>query len=101
MALPPDADAGDKFIFHSKILLCDLIVPQRRISVNYAILGFGFRQLCEGRVCSDEGFVCKASAEAEAGDEAVEAVSVEKISADREVLLEVRPLFFGDRLGQF
>ena len=35
---PPDADAGDKFIFHSKILLCDIIVPQRRISVNYAIL---------------------------------------------------------------
>lgn len=54
-------------------------------------------QLCEGRCYSDEGFVCEACAEAEAGDEAVEAVGVEKVSGDREVLLEARPLFLGKR----
>ena len=61
---------------------------------------FIHRQLCEGRVCSDEDFVCEVSAEAEAGGEAVEAVGVEKISADREVLLEVLPLFLGERIIQ-
>ena len=40
-------------------------------------------------------------AEAEAGDETVEAVGVEKVSADREVLLEVRSLFLSKRLSQF
>lgn len=43
----------------------------------------------------------EASAKAEAGDEAVEAVGVEKIGGDREVLLEVCPLFLGERSGQF
>ena len=43
---------------------------------------FVHRQLCEGRVCSDEDFVCEARAEAEAGDEAVEAVSVEEIGGE-------------------
>lgn len=59
------------------------------------------RQISEGRVCSDEDFVCEASAEAEAGGEAVEAVGVENVGAEREVLLEVRPLFLGERLVQF
>lgn len=54
------------------------------------------RQICEGRVCSDEDFVCEAGAEAEAGDEAIEAVGVEKVGGDREVLIEVRPLFLGE-----
>ena len=62
---------------------------------------FVHRQLCEGRVCSDEDFVREASAEAEADDEAIETVGVEKICGDREVLLEVRPLFLGERFGQF
>ena len=61
---------------------------------------FVHRQLCEGRVCSDEDFVCEARAEAEAGDEAVKTVGVEKVSGDREVLLEVCPLFFGERSVQ-
>ena len=30
VALSPYADAGNKFIFHNKILLCKYIVPQRR-----------------------------------------------------------------------
>ena len=55
------------------------------------------RQICKGCVCSDEDFVCEAGAEAEAGDEAVEAVGVEKIGGDREVLLEIRPLFLVKR----
>lgn len=38
VALSPDADSGDKFILHSKILLCDTIVPRRRIFVNCAII---------------------------------------------------------------
>ena len=49
-------------------------------------------QLCEGRVRSDEDFVREACAEAEAGDEAVEAVGVDEICGGRKVLLEVRPL---------
>lgn len=52
------------------------------------------------RVCFDEGFVSESCAEAEAGGEAVEAVGVEKISAGREVLLEVLPLFLGERIIQ-
>ncbi|MBQ4297474.1 MAG: hypothetical protein II771_04195, partial [Clostridia bacterium] len=76
---PPDADAGDKFIFHSKILLCDTIVPRRRISVNYAISVFVVRQICERRVCFDEGFVSESCAEAEASDKTIEAVGVEKV----------------------
>ena len=63
-------------------------------------LALVLRQICEGGVCSDEDFVREAGAEAEAGDEAVEAVGVEKISADREVLLEVLPLFLGERIIQ-
>ena len=43
----------------------------------------------------------ESGAEAEAGDEAVEAVGVEKIGGDREVLLEIRPLFLGERSVQF
>ncbi len=39
----------------------------------------------------------EACAEAKAGDEAVEAVGVEKVGGDREVLLEVRLLFLGKR----
>ena len=39
--------------------------------------------------------------EAEAGDEAIEAVGVEKIGGDRKVLLEIRPLFLGERSVQF
>ena len=62
---------------------------------------FVVRQIREGRVCSDEDFVCKAGAEAEAGDEVIETVGVEKIGGDREVLLEIRPLFLGERLVQF
>ena len=57
-------------------------------------------QISEGRVCSDEDFVCEASAETEAGGEAVEAVGVEKISADREVLLKDFPLFLSERILQ-
>ena len=45
--------------------------------------------------------MCEASAVAEAGDEIVEAVGVEKVGGDREVLLEIRPLFLGERSGQF
>lgn len=59
------------------------------------------RQISEWGLCSDEDFVRETGAEAEAGGEAVEAVGVEKISADREVLLEVLPLVFGERLVQF
>ena len=59
------------------------------------------RQLCEGRVCSDKGFVHEARAEAEAGDKTIEAVGVEKVGGEREVLLEVRPLFLGERFVQF
>ena len=59
------------------------------------------RQISEGRVCSDEDFVREAGAEAEAGDEAVKAVGVEKVGGDREVLLEVRPLFLSERFFQF
>jgi len=55
----------------SKLLLYGLIVPQRRSSVNYAILGFVLRQICECDLCSDEGFVHKLCAEAEAGDEVI------------------------------
>lgn len=40
---------------------------------------FVHRQLCEGCVCSDKGFVHEARTEAEAGDETVEAVGVEKV----------------------
>ena len=36
------------------------------------------RQISEWRVCSDEDFVRKAGTEAEAGDEAVMAVGIEK-----------------------
>ena len=43
----------------------------------------------------------EAGTEAEAGDEAVEAVGVEKVGGDREVLLEVLPLFLGERSVQF
>lgn len=43
----------------------------------------------------------EARTEAEAGDEAIEAVCVEKIGGDRKVLLEIRPLFLGERLVQF
>ena len=53
-------------------------------------------QFRKGRICSDEGFVCELCAEAEAGDETVEAVDVEKVSGDREVLLEDLPLFLGE-----
>ena len=42
----------------------------------------------------------EASAEAEAGDEAVEAVGVEKVGGDREVLLKDFPLFLGERILQ-
>lgn len=42
----------------------------------------------------------EACAEAEAGDETVETAGVKKVGGDREVLLEVRPLFLGERLGQ-
>ena len=59
------------------------------------------RQISEGRVCSDEDFACEVSAEAEAGDETVETVRVEEIGGDREVLLEVRPLFLCKRSVQF
>jgi hypothetical protein len=45
--------------------------------------------------------VREASAEAEADDEAIEAVGVEKIGGDREVLLKIRSLFLGERLVQF
>ena len=58
------------------------------------------RQICKGCVCSDEDFVCEAGAEAEAGDEVIEAVGVEKVGGEREVLFEVCPLFFGERSGQ-
>ena len=53
-------------------------------------------QIREGRVCSGEDFVREAGAEAEAGDEAVEAVGVEKVGGDREVRLEVRSLLLGE-----
>ena len=43
---------------------------------------FVIRQISEGRSCSNEGFVHKAGAEAKAGDEAVEAVGVEKVSGE-------------------
>ena len=43
----------------------------------------------------------EARAEAEADDEAIEAVGVEKIGGDRKVLLEIRPFFLGERLVQF
>ena len=45
-------------------------------------LAFVFRQICEGRVCSDEGFVSEAGTKAEAGDEAIETVGVEKVCGD-------------------
>ena len=57
-------------------------------------------QICEGCFCSDEDFVCEASAEAEAGDETVEAVGVEKVCGDREVLLKDFPLFLVERIFQ-
>ena len=39
VVLSPNADAGNKFIFYSKILLCKYIVPQRRKKKQkYAIL---------------------------------------------------------------
>ena len=62
---------------------------------------FVHRQICKWRVCSNEDFMRESCAEAEAGDEAVEAVGVEKIGGDREVLLEVRSLFLSERLVQF
>ena len=43
----------------------------------------------------------EACAEAEAGDEAIEAVGIEKVGAYRELLLEVLPLFLGERSVQF
>ena len=49
----------------------------------------------------EKGIECELCAEAEAGDEAIEAVGVEKVGGDREVLLEIRPLFLGERSGQF
>ena len=58
-------------------------------------------QICEGRVCSDEGFVREVGAETEAGDETVEAVGVEKVGGDREILFECRPLILGERIVQF
>ena len=67
----------------------------------YPLHGLLVRQIRVGRVCFDEGFVRKTCAEAEAGDEAIETVGVEKVSADREVLLEVRSLFLSERLVQF
>ena len=57
-------------------------------------------QISEGRVCSDEDFVREAGTETEAGDKAVEAVGVEKVGGDREVLLEARPLFLGEQFVQ-
>lgn len=45
--------------------------------------------------------MCEESAEAEAGDKTIEAVGVELIGGDREVLLKVRPLFLGERSVQF
>ena len=50
-------------------------------------LALVLRQIGKGRVCSDEYFMREARSEAEAGDEAVEAVGVEKVGGDREVLL--------------
>ena len=92
----------------SKLLLYGLNLPQGRSSVNYAIIkaygyvrritfkrfaqihlrvlrylsAFVHRQLSKGRVCSNEDFVRKLCAEAEAGDETVEAVSVEKVGGE-------------------
>ena len=63
-------------------------------------LALVLRQICEGGVCSDEDFVREAGTEAEAGDEAVEAVCVEKVGGNREVLLEVCPLFLCKRSVQ-
>ena len=59
------------------------------------------QKIRERRVCSDEDFMREAGAEAEAGDEAVEAVGVEKVSGDREVLFKDFPLFLGERILQF
>ena len=59
------------------------------------------RQICEGCVCSDEDFVRETGAEAEADDEAVEAVGVEKVGGNREVLLEGFSLLLGERFIQF
>ena len=61
---------------------------------------FVHRQICEWCICSNEDFVSKASAEAETGDEAIEAVGVEKVGGDREVLLKDFSLFLGERILQ-
>ena len=45
---------------------------------------FAFCQICEGCVSSDEDFMREAGAEAEAGDETIEAIGVEKVGGDRE-----------------
>ena len=73
---------------------------QIHLRVLRYLSAFVHRQLSKGRVCSNEDFVRKLCAEAEAGGEAVEAVGVEKIGGDRKVLLEVRPLFLGERSVQ-
>lgn len=70
------------------------------LPLAHPLRGLLIRQICEWGFCSDEGFMRKLCAEAEAGDEAVKAVGVEKVSGDREVLLEVCPLFFGERSVQ-
>ena len=76
----------------------------RQIILDFFVMRFSafvHRQICEWGFCSDEGFMRKLCTEAEAGDEAVEAVSVEKVGGDREVLLGVCPLFLGERSVQF
>ena len=62
---------------------------------------FILRQIRVGSRRAEEGFVREVGAEAEAGDEVVEAVGVEKVGGEREVLLEVRSLFLSKRLSQF
>lgn len=37
VTLSPNADTGNKFIFHNKIFLCKYIVPQRRKKQKCAI----------------------------------------------------------------
>ena len=78
-------------------LLKDLLCEKRKGGLLHELF---FRQICEGRVGSNEDFVGEAGAETEAGDETVEAVGVEKVSGDREVLLKDFPLFLGERIIQ-
>ena len=64
-------------------------------------LDFIHRQIRVWSGRADEGFVREASAEAEACDEAVEAVGVEKVGGDGEVLFEGFSLLLGERFVQF